>query len=84
LFSISSEDKVAAKVPLTLKWYKKMLIHHPNALDVLSLFQDHLASLKNEDGKPRALKLPEVPAQSLYKSDPKRNNPASRIFTRQV
>jgi hypothetical protein len=29
------------------------------------------------------LSFPQVPAQSLYKSDPKRNNPASRIFTRQ-
>jgi hypothetical protein len=29
------------------------------------------------------LTLPAVPSQSLYKSDPKRNNPASRIFTRQ-
>jgi hypothetical protein len=29
------------------------------------------------------LKLPTVPSQSLYKSDPKRNNPASRVFTRQ-
>lgn len=31
----------------------------------------------------KLLRLPQVPDQSLYKSDPKRNNPASRVFTRQ-
>ena len=82
LFSISSEDNVAAKLPLTLKWYRKMLSYHCNALNVMSLFHDQ--TLNDGDGKIRALKLPEVPAQSLYKSDPKRNNPASRVFTRQV
>ena len=40
-------------------------------------------SLDVQTGRAKNLRLPQVPEQSLYKSDPKRNNPASRVFTRQ-
>ncbi len=66
-----------------MAWYKHIsngtsLAH---CKDVLAM--NNPVSYKSYLTRFRDLKLPDVPKQSLYKSDPKRLNPASRFFTRQ-
>lgn len=72
---------------MTLQWFGKMNACYSADLIMKSLIgcnidfgQLTLSSPPN--GKP-SLMMPIVPSQSLYKSDPKRSNPASRVFTRQ-
>lgn len=71
-------DKLVELLPLTSKWYQKM-IGNERILECLNFL-----SLEGGRGNIfRNYTLPLVQNQSLYKSDPKRYKPRNRIFTRQ-
>uniref|UniRef100_A0A1B6C8G0 Methyltransferase domain-containing protein n=1 Tax=Clastoptera arizonana TaxID=38151 RepID=A0A1B6C8G0_9HEMI len=73
-------DELSQYIPLTIQWYKRMC-DQQNILNSLNIIYD----LKNKLSSPLNVTyiIPTVPKQSLYKSDPKRYRPRSKIFTRQ-
>ena len=78
-----NQDHLAKLLPNTMKWYIKMgqeksagKIAGNLVLEVPKL------SVSVTNSNFGSFSLPHVPEQSLYKSDPTRINPASRIFTK--
>lgn len=67
-------------IPLTLKWYQYVLTLD-GIEDTLALI--HAVPNKLVDNMYVVYHLPNVPKQSMYKSDPRRYKPRNRIFTRQ-
>lgn len=67
-------------IPLTVQWFKRMC-DQDNVTKALSVIHD----MKTQLSYSLTVKyiVPDVPKQSLYKSDPKRYRPRSKIFTRQ-
>ncbi|XP_043252863.1 glutathione S-transferase C-terminal domain-containing protein homolog [Colletes gigas] len=78
LLTVFSSEKTLQLLPLTAKWYKKM-IQDQIIVDCLEC----LPLLKNQDSNDFVYTLPHVVNQSLYKSDPNRYRPKSRVFTKQ-
>lgn len=78
LLSVFSSETTMQLLPLTVKWYKRM-IEDQIILDCLEC----LPLLKSQDMAKFNYTFPDVPNQSLYKSDPKRYKPKSRVYTRQ-
>ncbi|XP_003701560.1 glutathione S-transferase, C-terminal domain containing [Megachile rotundata] len=78
LLTVFSSETTMKLLPLTAKWYKKM-IEDQTILDCL----EFLPLLKNQDITEFHYTLPQVANQSLYKSDSKRYKPRNRIYTRQ-
>ncbi|XP_015432961.1 PREDICTED: glutathione S-transferase C-terminal domain-containing protein homolog [Dufourea novaeangliae] len=78
LLTVFSSESTLQLLPLTAKWYKKM-IEDQTIVDCLEC----LPVLKRENSNGLVYTLPQVANQSLYKSDPKRYKPRSRIFTKQ-
>ena len=65
-------------LPRTIAWFQKV-----GELGAFEVAQSLIFSEdKSIDINSLELTLPSVPEQSLYKSDPKRHNTASRVFTR--
>ncbi|EZA51796.1 Glutathione S-transferase C-terminal domain-containing protein-like protein [Ooceraea biroi] len=77
LLGTFSSQMIPKLVPLTAKWYNRMLTDEfiIKCLSCLPLKSDGLSTLQYT--------LPVVVNESLYKSDPKRYKPKSRIYTRQ-
>jgi hypothetical protein len=68
-------------IPLTMQWYD--LVKSQDGMEeAISIIRD--IQNKIVDDLYVKYTLPDVPKQSLYKSDPKRYKPRNRIFTRQV
>ena len=78
LLTVFSSETTMNLLPLTAKWYKKM-IEDQIIVECLKL----LPLLKSQSITEFHYTLPQVANQSLYKSDPKRYKPRSRIYTRQ-
>ncbi|XP_053974696.1 glutathione S-transferase C-terminal domain-containing protein homolog [Hylaeus volcanicus] len=78
LLTIFSSDATMKLLPLTAKWYKKM-IEDQIIVDCLEC----LPVLRNQDANDFNYTLPQVLNQSLYKSDPNRYRPKSRVYTKQ-
>ncbi|CAK9825847.1 Glutathione S-transferase C-terminal domain-containing protein homolog [Anthophora retusa] len=78
LLSVFSSETTMKLLPLTAKWYKRMIEDHV-ILDCLEC----LPLLKSQDMTKFDYTLPVVANQSLYKSDPNRHKPRSRIYTKQ-
>ncbi|XP_071560129.1 glutathione S-transferase C-terminal domain-containing protein [Temnothorax nylanderi] len=78
LLNTFSSQMISKLVPLTAKWYDRMLEDHfiIKCLSCLPLSRSH-----NSDALHYT--LPVVVNESLYKSDPKRYKPKNRIYTRQ-
>lgn len=78
LFATYSSDVLIEILPLTTKWYERMLENHiiSECLGCLSVQRKKINNHIN-------YVLPKISNESLYKSDPKRYKPRSRIFTRQ-
>ncbi|XP_076642020.1 glutathione S-transferase, C-terminal domain containing [Halictus rubicundus] len=78
LLTVFSGESTLRLLPLTVKWYGKMMEDQDivDCLECLPMANEQTVNEINYI-------LPEVPNQSLYKSDPKRYKPKSRIFTRQ-
>lgn len=74
--SIYQIENAVELIPLTMKWYERMS-QNSRIMECLS----NLPQLDSQ--KVTVCSAPVVPAQSLYKSDPKRYKPRNRIFTRQ-
>ena len=64
-------------LPNTIKWFKKV-----SELGALTIAQNLLNLNHKQKLDASKFILPAVPDYSLYKSDPKRANPASKIYTR--
>lgn len=78
LLSTFSSQTIQKLIPLTAKWYNRMLSDQfiVKCLSCLPLSKDYkLSELQYT--------LPTVANESLYKSDPKRYKPRNRIYTRQ-
>ena len=77
--SFKSNLKIWEKViPKTVKWFDKVGKHGAlNVAQNLVHSVDQFIDIDNHE-----FFLPPVPEQSLYKSDPKRHNTSSKIFTR--
>ena len=71
-------DKLVELLPLTSKWYQRMICNEKilHCLNFLTLEGEKENTVRNYT-------LPVVENQSLYKSDSKRYKPRNRIFTRQ-
>jgi len=67
-------------IPLTVQWYERVKLED-GVQEAVSIIRD----IPNKIVDDLYVKyiLPDVPKQSLYKSDPKRYKPRNRIFTRQ-
>ena len=78
LFDSIWNDEMLELLPLTSKWYNRML-RNEKIVECLNFL---LLEGRQKDIV-RNYILPVVENQSLYKSDPKRYKPRSRIFTRQ-
>ncbi|XP_031833368.2 glutathione S-transferase, C-terminal domain containing isoform X1 [Nomia melanderi] len=78
LLTIFSGESIPELLPLTVKWYEKMM---EDQFIVDSL--ECLPSVKKQTSNEHSYTLPKVANESLYKSDPKRYKPRSRIYTRQ-
>ncbi|OAD57599.1 Glutathione S-transferase C-terminal domain-containing protein like protein [Eufriesea mexicana] len=78
LLTVFSSETTMKLLPLTIKWYKRM-IEDQIILDCLEC----LPLLETQDMTKFNYTLPDVANQSLYKSDPKRYKPRSRIYTKQ-
>lgn len=78
LLTVFSSETTMKLLPLTAKWYKRMIEDHV-ILDCLEC----LPLLKSQDMTKFDYTLPVVANQSLYKSDPNRHKPRSRIYTKQ-
>ena len=65
-------------LPKTIKWFDK--VGKLGALEVAQTLIDSVDKLINIDTL--EVVLPSVPEQSLYKSDPKRHNTSSKMYTR--
>lgn len=78
LLNTFSSQTISKLVPLTTKWYDRML-----ADQFIVKCLSCLPSLKNHNPSALQYSLPVVVNESLYKSDPKRYKPRSRIYTRQ-
>lgn len=72
-------SSLKSSIPLVYKWYNLVSVqdHVLDSISILNLS----AGLVNEANV--SYIKPVVPAQSLYKSDPKRYKPRSKLFTRQ-
>lgn len=77
LLTVYPSETAMDLLPLTGKWYRKMM-EDQTILDCLEC----LPSL-NSDSELDGYTVPDVADESLYKSDPKRYKPRSRIYTRQ-
>jgi len=70
-------------LPKTSLWYDRVsLLYQKSCEDIIGKKMT-LTSLKIEESVPRNWPSNAPPDQSLYKNDPSRLNPKSRIFTRQ-
>ncbi|XP_025075828.1 glutathione S-transferase C-terminal domain-containing protein homolog [Pogonomyrmex barbatus] len=78
LLNMFSSQMILKLVPLTAKWYDRMLADQ-FIIKCLSC----LPLSKNCDSDILQYTLPAVVNESLYKSDPKRYKPKNRIYTRQ-
>ncbi|CAK9804856.1 Glutathione S-transferase C-terminal domain-containing protein homolog [Anthophora quadrimaculata] len=78
LLTVFSSETTMKLLPLTAKWYKRMIEDHV-ILDCLEC----LPLLKSQDMTKFDYTLPVVANQSLYKSNPNRHKPRSRIYTKQ-
>lgn len=78
LLSTFSSQTISKLIPLTAKWYDRMLTDR-FIIKCLSC----LPSSKDRHSSELQYTLPAVVNESLYKSDPKRYKPRSRIYTRQ-
>lgn len=78
LLNTFSNQAISNLVPLTTKWYERMLADQfiVKCLSCLPLLKNHTLSALQYT-------LPTVVNESLYKSDPKRYKPRNRIYTRQ-
>ncbi|NP_001193394.1 glutathione S-transferase C-terminal domain-containing protein [Nasonia vitripennis] len=79
LFTFIDRKQIRDIIPLTMKWYENMLTdeHNLRSLDILCIENSY------NKGVMVNYSLPHTENQSLYKSDPKRYKPRSRIYTRQ-
>ncbi|XP_047110243.1 glutathione S-transferase C-terminal domain-containing protein homolog isoform X1 [Schistocerca piceifrons] len=68
-------------IPLMIKWYENMLLQN-GVREALSVIKDITSRVS--DYSYISYVLPQVEEYSLYKSDPKRYKPKSRIFTHQT
>lgn len=66
-------------LPNTCQWYNRILAEQ----DSFGTASSSVFQVVEYLPKDEKLELPKVTNQSLYKSDPKRRNPAARIYTRQ-
>lgn len=78
LLTIYSSDAILKLLPLITKWYERMIQDHI-ILECLSCLSIQEKKINNEIN----YILPQVSNESLYKSDPKRYKPKSRIYTKQ-
>ncbi|XP_076760371.1 glutathione S-transferase, C-terminal domain containing [Xylocopa sonorina] len=78
LFTVFPYEATTKLLPLTASWYKRM-VEDEIILECL----DCLPSSNEQDTTGLDYTLPDVANQSLYKSDPRRYKPRSRIYTRQ-
>ncbi|XP_043492183.1 glutathione S-transferase C-terminal domain-containing protein homolog [Polistes fuscatus] len=78
LLTMYSRDAILKLLPLITKWYERMIQDHI-ILECLSCLSIQEKNLNNDIN----YILPKVPYESLYKSDPKRYQPKSRVYTKQ-
>ncbi|XP_011686761.1 PREDICTED: glutathione S-transferase C-terminal domain-containing protein homolog [Wasmannia auropunctata] len=78
LLNAFSSHTISKLVPLTVKWYDRMLEDQ-----FITKCLSCLPSSKSRNSDVLQYTLPVVVNESLYKSDPKRYKPRSRIYTRQ-
>lgn len=78
LLNTFSSQMISELIPLTTKWYDRMLADQIiiKCLSCLPLSKSHNSDILQYT-------LPVVVNESLYKSDPKRYKPRNRIYTRQ-
>lgn len=79
LLNTFSSQMILKLIPLTAKWYDRMLTDQfiIKCLSCLPLSKSHNSDVVLQ------YTLPTVVNESLYKSDPKRYKPRNRIYTRQ-
>ncbi|XP_075215833.1 glutathione S-transferase C-terminal domain-containing protein homolog isoform X2 [Lycorma delicatula] len=80
ILKIISSSSLESLLPLVHKWYK-LISEQQHILDTLTVF-NLLPTIVINDLNIVYIK-PYVPTQSLYKSDPKRYKPRSKLYTRQ-
>lgn len=68
-------------IPLTMQWYELVKLQD-GVEESIGIIRD-IPSKIVDDPYVKCI-LPDVPKQSLYKSDPRRYKPRNRIFTRQL
>lgn len=78
LLSMFSGETIMKLLPLTRRWYDRMIMDQ-----VVLKCLKYLPALNEESSTLSNCELPRVPNESLYKSDPKRYKPRNRIYTRQ-
>ncbi|XP_033323660.2 glutathione S-transferase, C-terminal domain containing [Megalopta genalis] len=78
LLTVFSGDSTLRLLPLTARWYEKMTEDR-----AIVDCTERLLVTKDRASNDIDYTLPRVANQSLYKSDPKRYKPKSRIYTRQ-
>jgi len=78
LLNTFSNQMISKLIPLTTKWYDRMLTDQ-----FITKCLNFLPLLKNHNMSTRQYTLPIVVNESLYKSDSKRYKPKNRIYTRQ-
>ena len=85
MFSISSEEFVASKLPLTCQWFNRMKEEQSAANVLALLIEFNAAATSCFLGNGKTVVKPQVPSISLYKSDPVYDTPfkISRIVARQ-